>query len=71
MLVHCAACFAFVQVGRRISMTISDASENVGVGGLFLASIASRLSPSGSRPSLIILVLSKAALRASASETVG
>ena len=71
VLLHWPACFAFVQLGRRISITISAAAAKVGVGGLWRAAIASRFSASGSRPSRIILELARAALRASARETVG
>ena len=71
VLVYWAACFAFVQLGRRNSITISAAAAKVGVGGLWRAAIASRFSASGSRPSLIVLELARAALRASARETLG
>ena len=41
VLDHWAACLELVQVGRRISMTISDALEKVGVGGRCRASFLS------------------------------
>ena len=71
VLVHWAACLALDQLGRRISITISDALAKVGVGGLLRVAFSARFSSIGSRPSLIIIALPQAALRASANGTFG
>ena len=76
VLVHWAACLAFDQVGRCKSITIHDAAENVGVGGLLRAALSLRFTATVSRPSLMIVALMivalvQAGLRASASETDG
>ncbi len=71
VLVHWAACLALDQLGRRILITISDATANVGVGGRCRAAFSSRFSAMGSRPSRIIVALPQVALRAAANETDG